>query len=103
MPWRRATSAAIASRRGFAPHVTAYWLMSPRMASRRGLLDRVGRGKVGKPLRQIHGAVTLGEPGHLADDRLGEQGGFLGRARPHARDQRVSGSILSRSLADVRP
>ena len=37
-------------------------------------LQRLGRGEVGEPLRQVHRPVPVGETGHLADHRLGEPG-----------------------------
>ena len=46
----------------------------------RRLLDRRGRGKIRKALRQIDGAVLLRQPGHLADDRLGEPLGLVRRS-----------------------
>jgi hypothetical protein len=40
------------------------------------LLERLRRRKVRETLRQVHGAVTLREPRHLADHRLAELLGF---------------------------
>ena len=88
-------SAAIASRSGLAPQVTAYWLMSARIASHGGVLDRLGRREVRKALRQVDGAVLVRQPRHLADDRLGEPRGFLGRARPrHLWCVRAAGGLF---------
>jgi hypothetical protein len=45
-----------------------------------GRLDLGRRGEVGEALREVDGAVALGEAGHLADHRLGEAGGLGGRS-----------------------
>jgi len=52
--------------------------------ARRLLLDRPGRREVRETLREVDGAVRAGEPGHLADDRLGEAPALLGDADGHA-------------------
>ena len=43
----------------------------------RRVLDGGGRRKIRKSLRQVDAPMKLIEPGHLADDRLGELGGLL--------------------------
>ena len=49
--------AAMASRSGCAPQVTAYWLMSARIAAHAASLTSSGAGKSGNPCDEIHGAV----------------------------------------------
>ena len=42
------------------------------MAAMAACFRFLGRGEVGKALRQVDGIVLQGQPGHLADDGLGE-------------------------------
>src|SRR6202022_1199528 len=47
----------------------------------RGFFQFAGRGEVGEPLGEVEAAVTMlgdAEPGHLPDDRLGEEPGLVG-------------------------
>ena len=48
-PWRRVNSRAIASRSPRAPHVTAYWFTSARIAAHAASLTTSGAGKSGNP------------------------------------------------------
>ena len=50
----------------------------------RGVLDFGGRGKIGKALRQIDGAVAQRQPRHFADYGFGEAFGFRGKFRAGA-------------------
>ena len=77
-PWRRAASRAMAcAQLGRAPGDGVLVDVGVDGARRRGL-DRLGRGEVGEPLRQVDRAVPMRQPGHLADDRFGEAGGLAG-------------------------
>ncbi len=49
MSYQRRYFSAIASRSGAAPHVTAYWLMSPWIAAHAASFIASGIGKSGKP------------------------------------------------------
>src|SRR5207253_5021774 len=49
-----------------------------RDGARGGVLQDVGRGEVGEPLRQVDGIVLAGEPGHATDHRFGEPVGAPG-------------------------
>ena len=49
-----------------------------------GALDFLGRGKIGKTLREIDGAMLEREARHLANDGLGEPPGFFGDLRASA-------------------
>ena len=52
-PCRAVKSFAMASRSGLAPQVTAYWLMSPRIAWHAASLIACGAGKSGKPCDRL--------------------------------------------------
>src|SRR5690242_14195953 len=52
-PWVRANFSTIASRRGFAPQVMAYWLSSAAMAARAASLTSAGAGKSGNPCARL--------------------------------------------------
>src|ERR1039458_5195855 len=88
MPQLRWYLAAMASRKGLAPQVMAYWLMSASMAWTAALFRTAGAGKIGEALRQINGPVPHREAGHLADHGFGELGDPLA-AESRAQDSGV--------------
>ena len=53
MPYRRWYLSAIAWRSFFAPHVTAYWLMSPLIAAIAASFIAAGMGKSGMPCERL--------------------------------------------------
>ena len=82
------------SRSRFAPQVMAYWLMSARMARAAASLSTSGAGKLGKPCARLMAPWCVGEPGHSADDRLGETVGAAGG---------VHGWVLAQTGASAPP
>src|ERR1043166_883090 len=80
IPYHSRYFRATASRSRLAPQVMAYWLMSARMAAAAASLSTAGAPQMGESLRRFDGAVLGGEPGHPADDRLGERVGAAGGA-----------------------
>ena len=71
-PCVRSKFAAMASRNFFAPQVIGVLIDVRGDRFLRGALDFGGRGKIGKALREIDGAVAEREPRHFADHGFGE-------------------------------
>src|SRR2546427_1410488 len=70
----------------------------------RRFLQRLGRGKVGKPLREFDRPVLVREPGHAANHRFGEavraSGGVLGSGFAHSADSAVRVRAKARAVSN---
>ena len=77
IPMKRLCFAARASRKFWAPQVTAYW-WGPSMAARAAASSRArGGSKSGKPWERLMAPWPYGDAGHAADHRFAEGSGFL--------------------------
>ena len=62
------------------------------------VLEQLGRGEVGEPLRQVEGVVLPRQAGHAADHRLAESVGAAGRAHERSGERCLKTNALARSL-----